>query len=208
MADNVFRRVCVAIMLVSAAALSACVDTTSAPRPQTEFERLNAMLRETVLAMSRVSDEEARGLYADKTTATFGGGHGTQVSYRTPDGRCFLWYPGNRNVLPCEWKIVRQPYPHADIVGEEVEVPTVCYRYGSYTYNPVTKTRGGDWQCRSAIMIRGRQGGQQEIALPTPWEGSAESVDGDRYGLARRGPVPFVMEKKKRYSFEELDERL
>jgi hypothetical protein len=58
-------------------------------------------------------------------------GHGTQVEYVAQDGKTYLWYPGNTNILKGQWKI---------------EDGNMCFNYGANSYNPVTKQRGG-WEC-------------------------------------------------------------
>lgn len=72
---------------------------------------------------------------AGATFASFDVGHGYQVEYLAPNGRVFLWYPGNRSVLAGQWKRV---------------LDEVCYRYGPQTYNPQTFQRGGSWNCEYA----------------------------------------------------------
>ncbi|WP_170763836.1 hypothetical protein [Ruegeria lacuscaerulensis] len=66
------------------------------------------------------------------TYASFDAGHGYQVEYLSPDGRAYLWYPGNRKTVVGKWKIL---------------LDEVCYRYGSNTFNPQTRQRGGSWNC-------------------------------------------------------------
>ncbi len=44
-----------------------------------------------------------------KTSMTFMQVHGTQVTYRKPDGKILLWYPGNAGVLPGLWKLETRP---------------------------------------------------------------------------------------------------
>jgi hypothetical protein len=57
--------------------------------------------------------------------------HGNQLEYYAPNGRCYLWYPGNRGVVAGEWR---------------AEGEYICFRYGANTYNPVTGEHGGEWE--------------------------------------------------------------
>lgn len=100
---------------------------------------------------------------SDVTVMSYGRGHGTQVEYLGSNGMSYLWYPGNRVVLPAPWKYQKDQ---------------ICYLYGSNTYNPVTKERGGKWEC-------------QPIA--TSKLTRVETARGDVFGLAKRRAVPFVL---------------
>ena len=71
--------------------------------------------------------------YSDKTYITFGP-HGPQVSFTSSAGFVYLWYPGNKRSLKGEWKT-------------ESEGKRICYKYGTNTYNPLTKKSGGKWNC-------------------------------------------------------------
>lgn len=92
-----------------------------------------------------------------------GPGHGTQVEYMSADGETFLWYPGNSVILPGHWKR---------------EGSDICFSYGPNTYNPVTGTKGGAWECET---YRGFVGN------------IAERMEGDILGLAGRSKVPFKL---------------
>ena len=96
---------------------------------------------------------------------SFDGGHGTQVEYVGSNGRTFLWYPGNKVVLPGRWKL---------------QGKTVCFLYGPNTYNPVTGVVGAQWECEP---IAGYIGVQTERAA------------GDVFGLAQRTEVPFILQR-------------
>ena len=69
--------------------------------------------------------------FANHTLMTFDPGHGTQVEYYDNAGHSWLWYPGNRAVLPGAWKL---------------QGANLCFNYGPQSYNPVTKQVGG-WEC-------------------------------------------------------------
>ena len=51
----------------------------------------------------------ASSLPTNVTTLTFDPGHGAQVEYVAANGTNFLWYPGNRVVLPGHWKPAAPP---------------------------------------------------------------------------------------------------
>ena len=104
---------------------------------------------------------------AGYTQMTFSPGHGTQVEYLAKDGRTFLWYPGNTVVLAGEWK---------------TEGADICFRYGGNTYNPVTKHRGGGWEC---------------TPLKIHTSVVVEQKKGDVFGLAGRKQVPFDLSPKR-----------
>lgn len=79
--------------------------------------------------------------------------HGLQVEYFSPDGKVFLWYPGNTKSVAGEWT---------------TEGNDLCFRYQSNSYNPVTGQNGGKWECTS--KNRGKMG-------------LVSKVDGDAFGL-------------------------
>jgi hypothetical protein len=100
---------------------------------------------------------------AGQTIMSFDPGHGTQIEYFDKSGRTFLWYPGNRVVLPGAWKIQ----------GEDI-----CFAYGANTYNPVTGQAGGNWECQDLTL-------NQSFAV--------ERQAGDVFGLSTSKTPPFVL---------------
>lgn len=103
---------------------------------------------------------------ANQTVVTFDPGHGTQIEYYDADGSTFLWYPGNRVILPGQWKLK----------GKDI-----CYRYGANTHNPVTGQSGGGWECMPSAL--------HQSAI-------VETANGDVFGLAGRQKVPFRLSRK------------
>lgn len=93
------------------------------------------------------------------------GGHGTQVEYHSPDGKVFLWYPGNQHPVQGRWKVE----------DRQSGKPLLCYQYGVKTYNPVLRQRGGAWRCER----------QNWVYLGTAFAG-------DPFHLAS-GRLPFVI---------------
>jgi hypothetical protein len=119
------------------------------------------------------NSNEAREFYACKTQMTFDSGHGTQVEYLHPNGRAFLWYPGNAGILPGEWIIEPR--------GAESPV-AICFRYDTVTRNPVTGVVGREWSCMFADLQASRV---------------AESARGDVLRLAGRKFIPFVLSRER-----------
>ena len=119
----------------------------------------------TILYFAAVVSTSAAPL-ADHTQQSFMPGHGQQIEYLAADGTTWLWYPGNTKIVPGDWK---------------VEQGDICFRYGRNTYNPVTRRRGGDWDCAPLKLY------QQSIV---------KSVKGDLFGLMGRKKVPFDLPAK------------
>jgi hypothetical protein len=129
---------------------------------------------------SRSDPNAVRRALSNMTTLSLSAGHGPQISYRTVDGRVFLWYPGNRVVLRGRWDVnaVRIVDPWT---GAARQVVRVCYAYGRNTFNPVTGSVGGGWECSSASRSLARV---------------AERARGDIFQLARRSAPPFVLSRQ------------
>lgn len=102
----------------------------------------------------------------DRTQQSYSPGHGMQIEYLAADGASWLWYPGNTKVLPGEWK---------------TEGSDICFRYGKNTYNPVTRHKGGGWECSSLKNYNSTL---------------VSSTKGDIFGLTGRKKVPFDLPKK------------
>jgi hypothetical protein len=145
-----------------------------------------------VYEIYRMPEEEVRPLFAGKTVMTFVDfyvdcyngwsgqyytphcnkrpGPGTQIEFLADEGRSYLWFPGNRGLVPGQW-VVRRWY-------EKYEI---CFRYGSDTRNAITGERGGDVHC----------------TLLSDYAGTvAEVRDGDPFDLASGG-LPFVLSRDK-----------
>ncbi len=109
------------------------------------------------------------------TWLSYTGPHGFQITYLAQDGRSWLWYPGNKVAVPGAWRRSSE--------GD------TCFTYGSGTYNPITKQRGGKEQC-----IPSEMGQRQLIAKLT----------GDPYNLSS-GAIPYPRDKcaaPKEFSFD------
>lgn len=79
----------------------------------------------------------------------------------------YLWYPGNRVVLPAPWKLKGRK---------------MCFLYGRNTYNPVTQKGGGDWKCT------GIKNWKRSIV---------DQARGDVFNLAKRRAPPFVLSRER-----------
>jgi len=128
-------------------------------------------LSSTETAISEVNSRENRfPSYPQPNTTylSFSSAHGFQVNYIAPQGKAWLWYPGNQRVVPEEYK--------QDIVsGQEA----ICWRHPSNSYNPVTQASGGAFACQSLALT------QRTIVAALP---------GDPFSL-ETGTVPFPLER-------------
>lgn len=122
-------------------------------------------------AIAKVNSRENRfPSYPQSNTTylSFSSAHGFQVNYLAPRGRAWLWYPGNQRGVAEEYKL-------ETVSGKEA----ICWRHPSYSYNPVTKTRGGNFACEDLAFS------QRTIVAELP---------GDPFSL-RNGTVPFPLER-------------
>jgi hypothetical protein len=103
--------------------------------------------------------------------------HGTQVTYKRPDGTILLWYPGNTVVLPGLWKVNMRP-----ISRPPSEWAEICFFYFTTGLNPATKRPGNEWAC-----------------IPLEWieRRTVERVQGDVFALTSRSAVPFSLSREK-----------
>lgn len=91
-----------------------------------------------------------------------------QIEYHRPDGRAFLWFPGNRSILTGQWDIRRSPFGPG---------PYRCYRYDTSTNR---KPFGSPDDGATCIFI--------DPQKERYW------FVGDPYKLSTRG-LPFVMRR-------------
>lgn len=201
------RRNSATFLAVSAAAALQVACSSGPPDAEklTGIKGLNAKMEAANAAQERVTIAQARAHYAGFTVKSYDTSHGTQVEYTSPNGRCYLWYPGNRRVLPCKWKIIKKDTkPAFGQRDRTINVTHICFSYPKNSRNPVTGHRGSDWQCSQALATHTDQNGKITFKLPSGFHpATVDKVKGDRFRLAARKAVPFVLEKKK-YSFAEL----
>jgi hypothetical protein len=116
--------------------------------------------------------------YADKTIMFYDQSHGTQIAYFGSNAVEALWYPGNTRVVFGGWRV-------------SPDEKSICFKYQTNSYNPVTKRRGGTWEC-SPVKLH-----SQRIV---------QELDGDVFGLAS-GQVPFSLGADKLSSMAPLISR-
>jgi len=104
--------------------------------------------------------------------------HGTQIEYFAPDGRVYLWYPGNTRVVRGSWKVQKEPKKVAEI----------CFMYPESSYNPVTKQRGGKWECNFHVVL---SSDIKAVATGDPFD-------------IETGRVPFPLPKEQLLSLEQV----
>ncbi|NRB00832.1 MAG: hypothetical protein HRU32_13610, partial [Rhodobacteraceae bacterium] len=112
---------------------------------------------------------EMRRQLAGRTAKFDGPAHGTQIEFFHPNGKAYLWYPGNTSAVPSEWRI------EAGIAAKSDA--RICFRYPNQSYNPVTRQFGGKWECSVSAVFR-----QDMTAL----------IEGDEFDLGT-GRIPNVM---------------
>ncbi len=127
---------------------------------------MRAVLLGVFLLVGWLGSASAQQL-AGTTSMFYERGHGTQIEYLAPNGKSYLWYPGNRIVLMAPWR---------------QQGNRICYRYAGNTYNPVTGSRGGKWNCMPLASYRSML---------------VEQKSGDVFGLAKQTTVPFVLPRTK-----------
>jgi len=85
-------------------------------------ERSSARLAEAQAAITAMSDDQIRArlteALADVTVIVKQRGHGIYVEYTAPDGRLFMWYPGNIGVVMGTWAI-----------PDSFSPPRACFKY-------------------------------------------------------------------------------
>ena len=77
-----------------------------------------------------------RQFFSDTTLVSWDSFHGTQLEYHDAKGGVWLVYPGNKTVLPGEWKV--------ELAESQL---SLCYRYFTNGKNPATGVRGIEWEC-------------------------------------------------------------
>lgn len=102
---------------------------------------------------------------AGKTYVFFDRAHGFQLEYFGADGLSWLWYPGNQTVVPGQWR---------------TDGGSICFKYPTASFNPVTQVEGGAWECALLDHTRPRV-----VALR----------DGDPYGLERAEAAPYPLDR-------------
>jgi len=163
-----------AACLIAVTFLSMC----SRPDAQGRYGKVPDERRKFIVAYGK-DGATLRAFLSGTTYKSYSKAHGTQVEFLSADGGAFLWYPSNRVLVVGRWETRDFDSPYS---------PNICFKYGSNTYNPVTKTVGGNWTCR-----HGRGFILQANGI----------VRNDIFGL-QSGSIPFVMPKGPKFSFPSL----
>jgi hypothetical protein len=98
---------------------------------RTAITSLSAALASSLTIEMEIPVSETSFEYSGKTVFTYNRSHGNQIEFLDLDQSCYLWYPGNRGVVPGEWRI---------------EGNIIWFRYRRNTLNPVTGLLGGGWE--------------------------------------------------------------
>ena len=122
--------------------------------------------------------------YSGATFLDYSVQHGTQVEYLSPNGVAYLWYPGNAKIVSGQWKV--------EGPSSGSKYARLCWKYGANTYNPVTQTRGGSFNCVPA---------NRHILA------EEEYTRGDPLNLSS-GRVPFVLKREREYSLIQIGKKL
>lgn len=160
---------------VSLALLAACA-TDPRNANQMAFEdavnfndRAFAKMLQTGLAIRGMSNEDIRKAQvealSDVTAIVKQTGHGIYVEYTDPDGRLFMWYPGNGGTVRGQWGI-----------SEEFSPPRACFKYFS-AYHGVT----GEFEPNECVSAEQTLSGAYIV----------DQRSGDVFGLATKG-IPYV----------------
>ncbi len=169
------------VFVIALLLLSAC------ETPETDASTRSFSNRENAYAL--MADEERMRKYlSDTTVKTWNRQHGTQIEYFSAPrprhvtigrelglqpvsrtdmiGETWLVYPGNMKAVRGEWKVGKMGGMWLN----------GCFKYPENTYNPVTGSRGGKWECALA----------KDYVI-----GNALQVyDGDVLKLRNRGKFP------------------
>jgi hypothetical protein len=126
----------------------------------------------------------------NSTRTSWSEGYGLQVSYASPDGSAYLWFPGNMVVLKGQWKVERATQLTGgfvfvrigeNLVKHDVDAAQICFMYGANTVDAVSQRPGGRWQCQGWNYFK-------SVAR--------EHKKGDIFGLATRSTAPFILSKE------------
>jgi len=156
-------------LTVISAVLSSVVPATAAEETE------NCKIADFLSPLPKVDVAAAKAFVSNVTYRSFSWGHGNQIEHATADGRVFLWYPGNRVILPGKWKLLEVKIDTGFCIRKRLKL---CFLYGANTYNPVTGTRGAQWECGEYANFHDTR---------------VEVVPGDPLGLAKMKVPPFPL---------------
>ncbi|HEX3994448.1 MAG TPA: hypothetical protein VHX39_25020, partial [Acetobacteraceae bacterium] len=125
--------------------------------------------RRTFYKVGHWTAAELRASLAGTTMVHYTHEYGTQVSYYSPAGREWLWFPGNSALVPEQWRTEDRPTQQA----------AICFKDPPNSFDAVTLRRGGDWECHLAMNL-------------VPLGSRLAQRKGDVFGLSQRSAPPFV----------------
>lgn len=119
------------------------------------------------------------------TVATDSVGNGIQVEYFAPDGRSYLWYPGNATAVQAQYRyglvIPRD--------GRPGRIGTVEFLYPSTSVD-MTGRRGGEWESRGISDYR--------VYVMASQKGDIFNLSSGKVPYVRRGcelPKPMIADR-------------
>ncbi|WP_147405720.1 hypothetical protein [Cereibacter sphaeroides] len=116
------------------------------------------------------------------TVATDSVGNGIQIEYFAPDGRSYLWYPGNRTVVPAQYRY-GLVIPNDGSTGR---IATIEFLYPANSVDMLGR-RGGKWESRGISDYR--------IYVMASQEGDVFNLSSGKVPYVRRGcdlPKPMI----------------
>lgn len=136
-----------------------------------KVEKMSPQARQAIEEIAGDSRKLAAFL-RDTTVLTYSPEYGTQIENLGGYMYTQLWFPGNTGIVGGSWKTVR---------GHGDQLPLICFKYPTNSIDPVTKTKGGRWECTEGLVYLAD---------------ADEIVVGNPLGLSPSGP-PFVLKKSK-----------
>ena len=135
---------------------------------KTKVQALTPAQRQALFAVV-ATPAMLKSFLANSTMRSHTGLIGPQFEFLAANGTANLWYPGNSQTVPSQWKTTS---------GQGIV--QMCFKYPAASFDPSTGTHGGSWDCEDA---RDYLISHEEI------------LSGDLFGLAS-GRVPYVLTKK------------
>lgn len=133
---------------------------------------MRVLLTSLVLALCFVGNAYGQDMLKDRTLLLHDGTQGTQIIYLGRSNKTYLWHPSSAQVIPGWWT--------TRATGEYPD--TICLRYGSEKYSPVTGKTDWNTQCTHVQRLLDK---------------ADQQVQGDVFGLAGRADVPFQLNPSK-----------
>lgn len=146
------------------------------------------------------SAEAGRSYLAGTTTLSLDERYGSQIEYLSPDGRSFLWFPGQIQTTPGHWRVERA----------RDNQPRMCFLYGAGSYDPVQKDFGGSWECGPLALYLahlsqlakgdplGLRDGMAPFPMPSlPYALDIAQAQAEAEGKVSQHPLSFIFDRFK-----------